>query len=96
MNKGELVDAIYENTDRSIKKSDITTVVSNLFDTIQDTVASGEKVVIVGFGAFEKRERKAREGHNPKTGERLEIPATSVPVFSAGKNFKGMVRGGDE
>jgi len=92
MNKGELVDAIYENTDRSIKKSDITTVVSNLFDTIQDTVTSGEKVVIVGFGAFEKRERQERAGRNPKTGERLDIPATSVPVFSAGKNFKEMVK----
>lgn len=91
MNKKELIEAVSKNIYHSVSKRDITTVVSSLFDTIQDTVAGGEKVVIVGFGAFEKRERKAREGHNPKTGERLEIPATSVPVFSAGKNFKEMV-----
>lgn len=92
MNKKELIEAVSKNIYHSVSKRDITTVVSSLFDTIQDTVAGGEKVVIVGFGAFEKRERKAREGHNPKTGERLEIPATSVPVFSAGKNFKEMVK----
>ncbi len=93
MNKKELIESVSENIYHSVSKKDITTVVSNLFDTIQDTVASGEKVVIVGFGAFEKRERKERAGHNPKTGERLEIPATSVPVFSAGKNFKEAVTG---
>lgn len=92
MNKKELIEAVSKNIYHSVSKRDITTVVSSLFNTIQDTVAGGEKVVIVGFGAFEKRERKAREGHNPKTGERLEIPATSVPVFSAGKNFKEMVK----
>ena len=91
MNKKELVDAIYSDLNETISKKDITTVVSSVFDTVEETVANGEKVTIVGFGTFEKRERKERTGHNPKTGEKLEISAKSVPVFSAGKNFKELV-----
>lgn len=93
MNKGELVDSVYESLDRSVTKQDVAAVISGVFAAIAETVASNEKVTLVGFGTFEKRERKAREGHNPKTGEKLEIPATSVPVFSAGKNFKELVGG---
>jgi DNA-binding protein HU-beta len=54
-----------------------------------DVVA--DKVTLVGFGSFESRERKAREGRNPKTGDKMEIPATRVPAFSAGKLFKDRV-----
>ena len=49
------------------------------------------EVTLVGFGSFEARERKARQGRNPKTGEKMEIPATTVPAFSAGKGFKELV-----
>ena len=91
MNKKELIDAIYENVDQSVSKQDISTVVSSVFNTIEETVASGEKITLVGFGSFERRDRVERQGRNPRTGEVLIIPAISVPAFSAGKTFKGLV-----
>lgn len=91
MNKGELVDSIYNNVDGQCNKADINKIVGQVFDTIAEAVANGEKVTIVGFGAFEKRERKERVGHNPKTGEKMAIPSKAVPVFSAGKNFRELV-----
>ena len=54
-------------------------------------VSDGDKVTLVGFGSFERRDRKEREGRNPKTGEKMSIPATKVPAFSAGKLFKEKV-----
>ena len=89
MNKGELVDAIAEQTGKTRK--DITLILSTALDVIQDVVAEGDKVVLVGFGAFEPRDRQAREGHNPRTGEKMEIAAARVPAFSAGKQFKEKV-----
>ena len=62
-----------------------------LIDSITRAVAEGEKVTLVGFGTFDSRERKAREGRNPKTGEPIKIPAAIVPVFSPGKEFKQVV-----
>ncbi len=55
------------------------------------SVAEGEKVSLVGFGSFEPRARKARDGRNPQTGQTIKIPATTVPAFSAGKGFKELV-----
>jgi DNA-binding protein HU-beta len=91
MNKGELVDAIATKAD--VTKKDADAVLSAIIETIVDTVATGEKVTLVGFGAFEKRDRKEREGRNPKTGETMTIAATSVAAFSAGKLFKDKVAG---
>ena len=91
MNKGELIDEIADKTDLTKKQTDA--ILTALTETITDTVSSGEKVTLVGFGSFEARDRKAREGRNPKTGEKLKIPATKVPVFSAGKDFKAKVKG---
>jgi len=89
MNKAEFIDAIAEQTGKN--KKEINLIVSAALDIITDTVAEGEKVVLVGFGAFEPRDRQAREGHNPRTGEKMEIPATRFPAFSAGKQFKEKV-----
>jgi DNA-binding protein HU-beta len=89
MNKGELVDKVAEKADVTKKQADA--IVSAAIDSIMDAVSSGEKVTLVGFGSFEPRDRQAREGRNPKTGEAMEIPATKVPAFSAGKLFKEMV-----
>ena len=89
MNKGELVDAIAEKA--SITKKDADAVLSAFLETIVEAVASGDKVTLVGFGSFEKRDRKEREGRNPKTGETMTIAATTVPGFSAGKLFKDKV-----
>ena len=93
MNKGELVDSIYEDLDRAVTKKDVTAVLNVFFDTVQDTVTEGNKVTIVGFGSFERRERAARQGRNPRSGEVMDIPAVSVPAFSAGKGFKDAVAG---
>ena len=62
-----------------------------LCQTIMEAVAGDDKVTLVGFGSFEARNRKAREGRNPKTNEKMSIPATKVPAFSAGKLFKEKV-----
>ena len=89
MNKAEFIDAIADQTGKS--KKEINLIVSAALDIITDTVAKGDKVVLVGFGAFELRDRQAREGRNPRTGEKMEIPAAKFPAFSAGKQFKEKV-----
>ncbi|ERN43034.1 bacterial nucleoid DNA-binding protein [Rubidibacter lacunae KORDI 51-2] len=89
MNKGDLIDQIAEKTTVTKKQADA--VLTAALDTIMEAVSDGEKVTLVGFGSFESRERKAREGRNPKTGDKMEIPATRVPAFSAGKSFKEKV-----
>ncbi|UBF29954.1 HU family DNA-binding protein (plasmid) [Kovacikia minuta CCNUW1] len=89
MNKGELVDQIAEKADCTKKDADA--ILTAILDTILETVAKGEKVTLVGFGTFEVRDRAAREGRNPSTGATIQIPATKVPAFSAGKQFKDKV-----
>ncbi|NET39814.1 MAG: HU family DNA-binding protein [Cyanothece sp. SIO1E1] len=89
MNKGELVDAIAEKSGVTKKQAD--TILSATIDVIVEAVSSGDKVTLVGFGTFEPRDRQAREGRHPQTGKKLQIPATRVPAFSAGKAFKEMV-----
>lgn len=89
MNKGELVDAVAEKA--SVTKKQADAVLSAALETIIEAVSSGDKVTLVGFGSFEPRQRKAREGRNPKTNEKMEIPETTVPAFSAGKLFRERV-----
>ncbi|MEB3249962.1 MAG: HU family DNA-binding protein [Microcystaceae cyanobacterium] len=89
MNKGELVHAVAERA--SVTKKEADAVITAAIDTIMEAVAEGDKVTLVGFGSFEARERKEREGRNPKTNEKMVIPATKVPAFSAGKLFKDKV-----
>lgn len=89
MNKGELVDQVAKMASVSKKSADA--VITATFETIMEAVSEGDKVTLVGFGSFERRERKAREGRNPKTGEKMDIPATQVPAFSAGKQFREKV-----
>ncbi|MEA5452281.1 HU family DNA-binding protein [Leptolyngbya sp. CCNP1308] len=94
MNKAELVDKVAEKAstgDKSMTKKDVDSVITATIDAIMEAVATGEKVTLVGFGSFERRERKEREGRNPKTGDTMVIPATKVPAFSAGKLFKEKV-----
>lgn len=89
MNKGELVDQIAAKAD--VTKKDADSVLTAMLEVILETVASGDKVTLVGFGTFEARDRQAREGRNPSTGKPIQIPATRVPAFSAGKVFKEKV-----
>ncbi|MBD2215075.1 HU family DNA-binding protein [Nostoc linckia FACHB-104] len=87
--KGELVDAVAAKT--NITKKQALEVISAFLSVVIEAVANGEKITLVGFGSFERRERSEREGRNPKTNEPMTIPATKVPAFSAGKQFKEKV-----
>ena len=89
MNKGELVDKVAEKAVVTKKQAD--TVISAALEVIMEAVSSNDKVTLVGFGSFEPRKRQKREGRNPRTGEKMEIPETTVPAFSAGKLFKDRV-----
>ncbi|MEG4109013.1 HU family DNA-binding protein [Microcoleus sp. S13_C5] len=89
MNKGELVDVVAEKA--SVTKKQADAVLSAALEAILEAVSGGDKVTLVGFGSWEPRERKARQGRNPKTGDKMVIPATTVPAFSAGKLFKDAV-----
>ncbi|MEG4323646.1 MULTISPECIES: HU family DNA-binding protein [unclassified Microcoleus] len=93
MNKTELIHAVVAKT--SATQKDTSAFLDALLETIIETVASGDKVMLVGFGSFEKRDRAARDGRNPKTGEAMKLPATVVPVFCAGKDFKEAVKTND-
>ena len=89
MNKAELIAAVAEKT--GLSKKDSEKVVNATFDTITSTLESGEKVQLVGFGVFDVKSRGVRIGRNPKTKEEIEIPATRVPSFKAGKALNDAV-----
>ncbi len=89
MNKSELIAAVAEKA--GISKKDAETTVSSLLDVIIENVANGEEIRIVGFGTFERRERKERTGSDPRTGEKITIAASKVPAFKPGKSFKEAV-----
>ncbi len=86
MNKAELIEAIASKTEMT--KTDVDKVVSSLVDVITDALAKGDKVSLKGFGNFEVRQREARVGRNPKTGETMEIAASKAPAFKASTALK--------
>lgn len=90
MNKSELVDLVAEKAGMSKKDSE--TAVKAVLDSITDGLVQGNKVQLVGFGTFEVRQRKAREGRNPATGEKIKINALKVPAFKPGKALKEKVK----
>ena len=89
MNKAELINAVAASAD--VSKKDAEAVVSAMLETITGALKEGDKVQLVGFGSFEVKKRAARTGRNPKTKEAIEIPASVVPVFKAGKALKDTV-----
>ena len=89
MNKTELIDAVAERTNMS--KADAARAVDAVLETVTETLKRGDSVTLVGFGTFEVRERAARTGRNPRTGETIEIKASRVPAFKAGKALKDAV-----
>ncbi len=89
MNKGELVEEV--SGEVGLSKRETQKTIDAIIGTIQDTLAAGEKVTLVGFGTFGVRQRKARTGRNPQTGVALQIPAKRVPKFIAGKILKERV-----
>ncbi|MBD8497628.1 MULTISPECIES: HU family DNA-binding protein [Paenibacillus] len=86
MNKSELITQVVESTE--LPKKDVTKVVDAVFEAISTALQEGDKVQLVGFGNFEVRERSARKGRNPQTGEEIEIPASKIPAFKPGKALK--------
>ena len=90
MNKENLVKTVAEGIDGATKK-DIAVVVDEVFNTIKNTLVSGEKVAIAGFGSFEIAERAARECKNPRTGEPVHVDASKAPKFKASKALKDAV-----
>ncbi|HZW68616.1 MAG TPA: HU family DNA-binding protein [Pseudogracilibacillus sp.] len=91
MNKTDLINSVAEKSDLS--KKDASKAVDAVFQTVMDSLSEGEKVQIIGFGNFEVRDRAARKGRNPQTGEEIQIPASKVPAFKAGKALRDAVRG---
>ncbi|KNY28564.1 HU family DNA-binding protein [Pseudobacteroides cellulosolvens] len=89
MNKTDLVNAISSKSGLNKKNSEA--ALNALISTVQETLKKGDKVVLVGFGTFEVRERAARKGRNPQTKEEITIPASKAPVFKAGKGLKDIV-----
>ena len=89
MNKAGLITSMAEKS--QLTKKDAESALKAFIDSVQEALESGEKVQLIGFGTFETRERAAREGRNPRTKETITIPASTVPVFKAGKEFKDRV-----
>lgn len=90
MNKTELVAAIAEKAGTS--KKDTEAMLNAFIETVENTVKAGDKIQLIGFGTFESRERSAREGKNPQTGETIKIAACKAPAFKAGKAFKDLLK----
>ena len=89
MNKTQLIEAVAVKA--NIKKKDAEAAVNALTEVVADALKAGDKVQLVGFGTFEVKARAAREGRNPKTGEKITIVASKHPTFSAGKALKDSV-----
>ncbi|MGI6129430.1 MAG: HU family DNA-binding protein [bacterium] len=89
MNKTDLISAVAEKT--GLTKKDSEKAVGALFEVVTEALASGDKVQVVGFGTFEVRDRAARKGRNPQTGEPIDIAAAKLPAFKAGKALREAV-----
>lgn len=89
MNKTQFIEAIAAKAD--IKKKDAEAAVNAMTEVVAEALKAGEKIQLVGFGTFEVKERAARDGRNPRTGETIKIAASKCPTFSAGKGLKDAV-----
>ena len=86
MKKSDIVAKVAEST--GLSKKDSEKALTAVLNTISDALAAGEKVQLIGFGTFDVKERAARTGRNPRTKETIEIPASKIPQFKAGKELK--------
>ena len=89
MNKNDLVASVA--SDSGLSKADATKAVDAVFDSITASMKNGQEVRLVGFGTFSVSRRRASEGRNPRTGEKIQIPASNQPKFRAGKGLKDAV-----
>lgn len=90
MNKSELITVVAEKS--GMTKKDSEKAVNAVFEGIREALAQGDKVQLIGFGTFDLRKRNAREGRNPATGDTIQIPEATVPVFKAGKALRESVK----
>ena len=90
MNKSELIDAIADRT--GVAKSTVDEVIKGMTETVEQTVATGDKIQIPGFISFQKVQRSARTGRNPQTGDVIQIPASATVKVTAGARLKSMVK----
>ncbi len=88
--KNDIIEVVAKKTNLTSKAT--RDVVQTFLSTVQDSLKRGEKVVLTGFGTFSLRPKKARPGRNPKTGERIQLPARKTPGFTAGKSFKRSIK----
>ena len=89
VNKAELISVMAEKS--GLTKKDTEKALNSFIEAVEEALENGDKVQLVGFGTFEVRERSARKGRNPQTGEEIDIPAASVPAFKAGKALKDSI-----
>jgi integration host factor subunit beta len=89
MTKADLVEEVARDSDLSKKDAEV--IVQTVLDSIVDSLKSGEKIELRGFGSFRLRERASREGRNPKTGEAVFVPAKRVPYFKPGKELRELI-----
>jgi len=90
MTKAELIEALVDRIDRLTKK-EAELIVNTVLKSIADSLATGDKVELRGFGSFKVKDRRSREGRNPKTGEKVSVDAKRVPYFKAGKELRERV-----
>ena len=90
MNKTELINAVAAKAE--ISKKDAEKALAAVLGSIEDALKAGDKVQLIGFGTFEVRERAAKEGRNPRTGETIKIEASKVPAFKAGAALKNAIK----
>jgi integration host factor subunit beta len=89
MTKAELVDEVARVVQLTKKQAE--TIVNIVFDSIVESLRSGQKIELRGFGSFRLRNRKSRTGRNPKTGEKVEVPSKKIPYFKPGKELKELI-----
>jgi integration host factor subunit beta len=89
MTKAELVDEVANAVELTKKQAE--TIVNIIFDSIVDSLRSGQKIELRGFGSFRLRSRKSRTGRNPKTGEKVDVPSKKIPYFKPGKELKELI-----
>ena len=93
MTKADLIDEVSRLAELTRKDSEV--IVETIFDSIVRSLRVGDKIEIRGFGSFRTRQRKPRVGRNPKTGDRVEVPAKKIPFFKPSKELKDLVNTGD-
>lgn len=94
MNKSELIEAIAQEANLSLK--DASSIIATILDTMTETLAVGENIEIRGFGSFVIKEYESYQGRNPKTGEVINVPPKRLPFFKVGKELKERVNGGSK